>query len=78
MCLGSKQTLQAKRRKWHFGTFACLDCVCFRVQFDSHLGEGLARIIIPRDSAQFAALLGAHAETIGLGTHGETNYGQAI
>ncbi len=36
-----RQTLQANWRKWHFGTFASLDCVCFRVELDGHLGQGL-------------------------------------
>jgi hypothetical protein len=41
----------------------------FRFEFGGHLAEGLARIVISRDSGELAALFGTHTETLGLGAH---------
>lgn len=56
--------MRADWRKAHLGRFVSLDLVGFCVQLGGHLGEGLARVIVPGDTREFTALLGTHTETL--------------
>jgi hypothetical protein len=69
--MGGKRTLATDCRERHFGAFASLDCVGFRIQFGGHLAEGSARVVVPRDGGEFTALFGTQTETLGLGTHAQ-------